>query len=146
MGLIMLSDEFGVFMNTKEGIKKLEGFSRLDFNAGAQSYIRQYFSSQDKNVDVAGTMPVISYTMGLTGDEAIKEFVFVDFSDKTDGKYKAFLQTFAVICADRRPENGFLDYSGKLISNGNLKKGYVILDDELKTGKFIAKRGGILCD
>ncbi len=164
MGLIVLSDEFGVFMSTKDGIKRLEGFSRLNFNAGVQSYIRQYFSAKEKNVDVAGALPVISYTfdrmknnivhdclaeisdLGLKGEDVLKEFIFVDLSEKTEGKYKAFLQPFTVISADRRPENGFLDYSGKLISCGNVKKGFVILDDELKSGEFIAKRGGILCD
>ena len=50
------------------------------------------------------------------------------------------------MCTDRRPENGFLDYSGKLMAKGEISKGYAILNEDLKCGEFIAERGGILCD
>lgn len=160
----MLSDSFLVFMETDDGLEKLEGFSEFSFNAGVQSYVRKYFSLKEKTVDVTGSKPVISYKfdrmknnivhdffasvsdLGLTGEDARKTFVFVDLSEFSEGKYKAFKQHFDVVSADRRPENGFLDYWGKLIARGGVKKGYVILNEDLKSGEFIPERSGILCD
>lgn len=164
MELIVLSDSFGVFVKTKEGIKRLEGFSKFDFNAGGECYTRQYFSAPGKHNDVINAYPEIGYTfdrmknnavhdllseisdMGLTGKEAEKEFVFVDFTSEADGKYRAIRQRYIVKCTDRRPENGFLDYSGKLIAKGNIKKGFAVLSEDLKSGEFLEERSGILCD
>ena len=160
----MLSDDFGAFMSTGDGIKKLEGFSGFEFGAKVQSYIRKYFSKNQSSVDITESLPEIRYTFdrmknnivhdllaevsdqGLTGNDAICELVFVDFSEFVNGKYNAVKQSFVVKCTDRRPENGFLDYSGSFIAKGNLKKGHFILNDDLKSGEFIEERGGILCD
>lgn len=160
----MLSDSFLIFMETDEGLKKLEGFSEFNFNAGAQSYVRKYFSLKEKSVDITGAKPVISYKfdrmknnivhdffasvsdLGLIGEDVYKNFIFVDLSEMSDGKYRAFKQGFDVVSADRRPENGFLDYSGKLIAKDSVKKGYAILNEDLKSGEFIPERSGILCD
>ena len=162
--LIMLSDEFGVFMETKDGLKKLEGFSRLNFNSGAESYIRKYFSTQGESIDITGAKPVISYQFdrmknnavhdfladisvsGLKGSDAYTNLVFVDLPEEADGRYKAFKQGYVVLCADTRPENGFLDYSGKLVARGSGKKGSFILNDDFKSGEFIPERSGILCE
>lgn len=163
MGLIMLTDDIGVFMNTSEGIKKLEGFSEFGLDSGAQSYIRKYFSEKQKSVDITESLPEISYAFdrmtenrvhnelsciadqGLIGKDAVKEFVFVDFS-KGVGRHPALMQSFVVKSSERFGKDGFLTYSGKLIAKDKLKNGHFILNDDLKSGEFIAERGGILCD
>ena len=71
----MLSDDFGAFMETKDGLKKLEGFSRLNFNSGAESYIRQYFSAQSESVDITGAKPVISYRFDRMKNNVVHDFL-----------------------------------------------------------------------
>lgn len=164
MDLIVLSDSLKAFMETDKGTKLLEGFSKLDFNPGVQSYIRQYFASCCKNTDVVGASPEILYTfdrmnnnpvhdilaeiadLGLKGRDAVKNVIFADFSRKSEEGYPAIRQSFTVIGTDRRPESGFLDYSGKMIAAGEPVKGRLALSDDLKSGEFIPERGGILCD
>lgn len=164
MDLIILSDSFGIFMETESGIKKLEGFSKLDFNSGAQSYIRQYFSAHNRQTDITGGVPEISYTfdrmknnvvhdclaeisdLGSCGRDAVKNFILVDFSKEDEGKYFAVKQSFTVKCTDKRPESGFLDYSGKLIARGTLKRGHLVLNQDSDGAEFVPERSGILCD
>ena len=159
----MLSDSFSVFMETDEGLKRLEGFSEFNFKAGVKCYIRKYFSAKEKTVDVTGSKPVISYKFDRMKNNAVHDFlssltdctediskttkvVLVDFSNETDDGYEALMQEFLVVCSDLRPENGFLDYSGQLIAMGEKVKGTALSDDGFKTVKFMPKRRGILCD
>lgn len=164
MELIVLGDSLGVFMQTEQGLRKLEGFSKLDFNAGAEVYTRKYFSAESEQKDILSANPEIKYTFdrmknnvvhdylakisdsGLSGKDAICKLVFVDLSTEIDGKYTAIMQSFVVKATDRRPENGFLDYSGSFAARGDGIHGFAILNDDLKTGEFKEKRGGILCD
>ena len=160
----MLSDDLGAFMELDESFKKLEGFSRFEFDPEAESYIRKYFSAQNKSVDVTGAKPVVAYKfdrmknnvvhdffaeisdLGLKGEDVCKEFVFVDLSEEADGKYRAFKQNFAVVSGTRRIDGGFLEYSGKLIARGSGKKGHFVLSESLNCGEFIPERSGILCE
>ena len=164
MELIFLGDSLGVFMQTDQGLRKLEGFSRLDFNSGAEVYTRKYFSADSVQNDILSANPEIKYTfdrmknnvvhdylanisdLGLKGKGAVCELIFVDLSSENAGKYDALKQIFVVKATDRRPEMGFLDYSGSFVAKGGLTKGFVILDEDLISGEFTEKRGGILCD
>lgn len=160
----MLSDDSGVFMNTKQGFKRLVGFSKFEFDSGAQSYIRQYFSGNEKSVDIAGSIPVISYVFDrminnsvhgelaeiaefcFAGDEAVKEFIFVDFSEDGKNRFPALKQSFAVKARGKNTQDAFLSYSGNLIGRKKPEKGYFIADEDFMSGEFISERGGILCD
>lgn len=163
MDLIVLSESFGAFMNVSGSFLKLEGFSKLDFNTGGESYTRKYFSGDAICVDIADTAAEISYTfdrmknnkvhdeialisdLGKSGKSCIKEIVLVDFSKENEGNFEAVKQCFAIKCADKRPENGFLDYSGKMLATGEKSLGYVTLNDD-NSLQFTEKRRGVLCD
>ena len=164
MELIILSEQFGVFMETESGFEKLEGFSELGFESGAQSYVRKYFSAREKAVDIAESLPVIKYKFDrlknnavhqeivkitddrLVGEDAVKCFVFVDFSDESEGMYSATKQCFAVKGIKRDSGQGYFEYSGNLIAKKDVEKGCFVLNKDLKSGEFVSERRGILCD
>ena len=109
------------------------------FNQGTNMFVADYVSAK-KKVAWIHTDPV---KMGFC--KTYCENIYKDF-DRIICVSNAVKQSFVVKCTDRRPENGFLDYSGSFIAKGNLKKGHFILNDDLKSGEFIEERGGILCD
>ncbi|MBQ2897867.1 MAG: hypothetical protein IJE46_06075 [Clostridia bacterium] len=164
MNLIVLSDSFGAYMAVKNKFVKMKGFSKLDISGGAETYIRKYMGCDEKSADVTGAHTKISYTFdrmennlvhdflaqisdcSLSGDDAATEVVLVDFSKHTDNGFKAVLQKFAAVCLDTRPEDGFLDYTGQLVSTGGKTFGVVQSEDEFKTIEFVPERSGILCD
>lgn len=164
LDLIVLSESVGAFMNISGKFKRLEGFSKLEFDAGSKSYERKYLSNSKQSVDIVSCTAKISYIFdrmrqnqvhdelvsisdfGKTGRQCIKDIVLVDFSKEKDGGFEAVLQSFAVKCDDRRPENGFLDYSGFLIATGEKSFGYAVLSQDKKSITFAEKRRGILCD
>lgn len=164
MDLIVLKESLGAYMNINGSFLKMEGFSKLDSSSGVESYTRKYLSAEQKSTDITGTQEKISYTFdrmknncvhdvlaliadgGKTGESCNQEIVLVDFSEQQDGKFHAVKQRFAVLCKDKRPENGFLDYSGEFVANGEKIFGYVTLSDDCKTVEFTEQRRGILCD
>lgn len=164
MNLIALSDSLGAYMSVNNEFIKMKGFSTLDISGGTQAYVRKYFWRDEKNTDITGAQTKISYTFdriknnlvhdllanlsdcSLTGEDALFDIVLVDFSKRQDEGFKAILQRFAAVCSDLRPEDGFLDYTGKLISTGEKIVGTVVSEDEFNKIKFVPERRGILCD
>ena len=162
MDLMILSDSFGVFMVANQGLLKLKGFSKLLFKNECESYIRKYINEDGAGADIISAMPEISYTFdrmknnqvhdelaeiadfSKTGDDCVKEFVLADFSGNHGGKVFAVKQKFVVKCSDKRPEDGFLDYSGVLLGVGVCQRGSLIQNNE--TFEFVPERGGVLCD
>lgn len=164
MNLIALSDSLGAYMSVNDEFVKMKGFSKLNILGGGEAYIRKYFGCDEKSTDVTGAHTKILYTFdrmknnsvhdflaelsdcSLTGDDALFDVILVDFSKQQDDGFKAVLQKFAAVCLDKRPEDGFLDYNGQLVSTGPKTIGIAFSEDEFKTIRFVPERRGILCD
>ena len=164
LDLIMLSENLAAFMEIDGKFYKMQGFSKLDILSVPEVYARKYINNDFKSVTVTGGDTKISYAfdrmknfkvhdvlsriadLNLSGDKATVKIVLVDFDNEQDGKFYAVKQSFAVVCKDVRPEDGFLDYFGMFISSGKASEGAVTSCDGFETADFTEKRRGILCD
>ena len=157
-------NDFAAYMKIGEKLVKMEGFFKFDISSVPEVYERKYVDDNLKNMSVTGARTKILYAfdrmknslvhgflarvsdLNLKGKEACTEIVLVDFTRQDEGGFYAVSKRFAVLCKDARPEEGFLDYYGTLLSISDAKAGVASSEDEFETIDFSENRRGILCD
>lgn len=117
---------------------RMKGFTEISISKNSKEYTRQYVDEAFEETDVTGYSPSVSYAFDmykeqtpqsdivkitddeLTGDDAIREIIFVDLTSKdSDGKYLAKKRSFAVIPDSEGGSTDAYTYSGSFKAKGS---------------------------
>lgn len=116
---------------------RMKGFTEISVSKNSKEYTRQYVDEAFEETDVTGYSPSVSYAFDrykeqtpqsdivkitddeLTGDDAIREIVFVDMTSKeSGGNYLAKKRSFAVIPDSEGGSTDAYTYSGSFKAKG----------------------------
>lgn len=117
---------------------RMKGFTEISISKNSKEYTRQYVDEAFEETDVTGYSPSVSYAFDmykeqtpqsdivkitddeLTGDDAIREIIFVDLTSKdSNGKYLAKKRSFAVIPDSEGGSTDAYTYSGSFKAKGS---------------------------
>lgn len=145
---------------------RMTGFTDMSTSKNPKEYSRQYVDEAFEQSDVTGYSPSISYGFDqykgdavhddivkisdgeLTGDDAVRDIVLVDFSDTSTAgtECRAYKRRFAVIPDSEGDGTDAYTYSGSFKTKGASVKGYVTIAEgnditgvktvEFKEGEF----------
>lgn len=140
---------------------RMTGFTGLSTAKNPKEYSRQYVDEAFEQSDVTGYSPSMSYAFDqykgnivhediikisdeeLTGDDAVREIVLVDFTEKSKAgtECRAVKRNFSVIPDSEGDGTDAYTYSGSFKTKGAVEKGYVTISAEdtaesLQTVKF----------
>lgn len=160
----MRESDCGAYIKIRDKFIKMEGFFKFDISSVPELYERRYIEDDFNSISVSKSKTKILYAFdrmknspvhdflarvsdfNLKGNDAETEIILVDFTSKNNEECLGILKRFAILSKDTRPEDGFLDYSGIMLSVSDAKEVVVKSADDFKTIEFFEKRRGILCD
>ena len=136
---------------------RMTGFTSATVNRNPIEYSRQYIDEDFERSDIIGYKTALDYEFDmfkdnpvhqeiaaisdgeLTGNNAVRPVIMVDFSTEKNGVCKAIKRDFSIIPSREGEGFGTYIYSGQMKSNGKKLSGTVISDDDFETVKFIAE-------
>lgn len=145
--LVKRSDKvayYGVPKDSMVTFTRMQGFTSQSKSKNPIEYSRQYVDEEFEQTDVTGYSTSMSYAFDqyegnhvhddmvqladneVTGTDAVREIVIVDFSkpiDKESRKYSARKRTFAVIFDSEGDETSAYTYSGNFRTKGDIISG-----------------------
>ena len=145
---------YGVVENDTVTYYRMSGFTEFSKKANPKEYKRQYIDEEHERNDVVGYSPVFSYEFDqfdgnkvhsdlaaladgeYTGTKAIRSIVVVDFTDESDGSYRAVKRDFAVIPDGEGGSAEAYTYSGSFKASGEKVIGIASSDDNWKSLTF----------
>ena len=132
---------FGLIDNGTTTYTRMKFFTELSTSKNAQEYSRQYVDEVSERTDVTGYSPSISFGFDdntgndvladianiidneLTGTDAQREIISVDFTQPSGGGFVAYKRTYAVIADSEGGDMDAYTYSGNFNSVSDIVKG-----------------------
>lgn len=133
---------------------RMQGFTSLSTAKNPKEYSRQYVDEAFEESDVVGYSPSMSYAFDqhkgntvhddivkitdgeLTGDDAVRDIILVDLTEKTGDTYAARKRSFSVIPDSEGDSTDAYTYSGTFKTKGASIEGTVTIDDSTNTLNF----------
>lgn len=159
MAIVKRSDKktfYGVTSGAKTTYHKMSKFTEISASKNPVEYSRQYVGDDFEVSDVVGYAPSVSiafdlhsddpvhediadiFDRELTGDEAVREIIIVDFTKEEggSGKYKAYKRSFAVVPGDEGNDLDRYSYSAELKAKSKITEGTAQSSDGWQTVTF----------
>ena len=126
---------------------RMQGFTSLSTAKNSKEYSRQYVDEAFEESDVTGYSPSMSYAFDqykgnavhddivaitddeLTGDDAVRDIVLVDLTEKSGSAYTARKRSFAVIPDSEGDSMDAYTYSGTFKTKGAIIKETATIDE-----------------
>lgn len=137
---------------------RMTGFTGISVSKNPKEYKRQYVDQAFEQSDIVGFAPVMSFTFDqfsgnlvhddivlisdneLTGDEAVREIVMVDFTNKIgENTYKAVKREFSVIVESEGDDLESYKIKGYFKAKGEKVFGEATVSSDLSAATFISK-------
>lgn len=157
--LVKRSDKvsfLGCLSDDTETFNRMRGFTTLSGSKNPSEYSRQYVDEEFETTDVTGYSPSIDFGFDQykndpvhdemveilddekTGTEARRNIVTVDFSQPTEGGYRATKREYAIIGDSEGDSMDAYTYSGTFRSTGSRIKGVATLNEDSSVATFTA--------
>lgn len=157
--LVKRSDKvsfFGNIDNGTETFNRMRGFTTLSGSKNAIEYTRHYVDEEMETTDVTGYSPSIGFGFDQykddlvhdemvkildgekTGTEARRNIVTVDFSQPTNGGYKATKREYSIIGDADGDGTDAYTYSGTFRATGQRITGTATLNSDSSVATFTA--------
>lgn len=155
--LVKRSDKVS-FLGCKEGntetFNRMRGFTTLSGSKNSIEYSRQYVDEEFETTDVVGFSPSIEFGFDqytddpaheemveildgeYTGTEARRNIVTVDFSNASNGGYKATKREYAIIGDTEGDSMDAYTYSGTFRATGKRITGTATLNSDNSIATF----------
>ena len=155
--LVKRSDKvsfFGNIDNGTETFNRMRGFTTLSGSKNAIEYTRHYVDEEMETTDVTGYSPSIGFGFDQykddlvhdemveildnekTGTEARRNIVTVDFSQPTNGGYKATKREYSIIGDADGDGTDAYTYSGTFRATGQRITGTATLNSDSSVATF----------
>lgn len=155
--LVKRSDKVSFFGNVDNGTEtfnRMRGFTTLSGSKNAIEYTRHYVDEEMETTDVTGYSPSIGFGFDQykddlvhdemveildnekTGTEARRNIVTVDFSQPTNGGYKATKREYSIIGDADGDGTDAYTYSGTFRATGQRITGTATLNSDSSVATF----------
>ncbi len=157
--LVKRSDKVSFFGNMSGGsetFNRMRGFTTLSGSKNPSEYSRQYVDEEFETTDVTGYSPSIDFGFDQYTDDAVHEelveildgektgtdarrnIVTVDFSQASNGGYKATKREYAIIGDAEGDSMDAYTYSGTFRATGRRIEGTATLNSDSSVATFVA--------
>lgn len=144
------------FYKVGDKYERMTGFTSMSKSSNPKEYARQYVDEDGEVTDVTGYSPSIDYAFDqyignnvhddivtitedeLTGNDAVREIVIVDFTKQDTEKtgFEARKREYAVIPATDGDGTDAYTYSGTFKSKSSVVKGVAIVSEDKQSLTF----------
>lgn len=157
--LVKRSDKVSFFGNMTGGTEtfnRMRGFTTMSGSKNPSEYSRQYVDEEFETTDVTGYSPSIEFGFDqytddavheelveildgeMTGTDARRNIVIVDFSQPDNGGYKAVKREYAIIGDSEGDSMDAYTYSGTFRATGKRIEGTATMNSDSSVATFTA--------